>query len=334
MTFPAVCPVADKVEWLPNDMGGELTHTFGLVGHVNAGNGDPWGWFNRSDVQASSHFQLMKSGLLIQYVPLNRIAWTEVAGNADWHACESEGWPNEPYTEAALAKYAALWQWGIPNLLWTPQVTDSPFGRGFGTHSMGGVAWGGHACPGDIRAAQRQEILNRAASGRNKPATSESSAQFIQDHWPLLTPGRAADTHPLHIYIVRGLLAAHDRHAITTNGIRTGGLDMFLQNAVRDFQTSRKLVADGIPGPKTITELLDIKDGWPLLDEATGKTHPQQVRNVKGMLAAHGAWILPVNSNWDEYYEGAVGWFQDTNRLIKDFIVGPASIIPLLGEHG
>ena len=62
--FPDVCPVADKVEWLPNDMGGTLTHTFGCVGHVNAGNGDPWGWFNRGDVQASSHFQLMKSGEL------------------------------------------------------------------------------------------------------------------------------------------------------------------------------------------------------------------------------------------------------------------------------
>lgn len=334
MTFPQVCPVADKIEWLPNDHGGPLTHTFGLVGHVNAGNGDPWGWFNRPDVQASSHFQLMKSGLLIQYVPLDTVAWTEVAGNADWHACESEGYPNEPYTEAALAKYAALWKWAVPNLGWTAQVTDSPQGRGFGTHSMGGSAWGGHACPGDVRSAQRQDILNRAQNGPIIPVDEMGSVKWVQDHWPVLTPGAAANTHPTHIHIIRGLLSAHDLHDQSPKAIATGGLDVYLQTAIKQFQTSRNLVADGVPGPVTLTALLDVKDAWPTLNKPTGVTHPQQVRNVKGMLCAHGMWITAADGKWDPVYEGALGAFQDLSRLVHDNVAGPATLVALLAEHG
>lgn len=46
------------------------------------------------------------------------------------------------------------------------EIANSPDGYGIGTHSMGGAAWGGHACPGPLRAAQRPEIIRRAIALR------------------------------------------------------------------------------------------------------------------------------------------------------------------------
>jgi hypothetical protein len=43
------------------------------------------------------------------------------------------------------------------------QLANKPGEKGFGTHEMGGVAWGGHPCPGAIRAAQRSQILALAS---------------------------------------------------------------------------------------------------------------------------------------------------------------------------
>lgn len=47
------------------------------------------------------------------------------------------------------------------------QVTDSVEVKGYGTHVMGGDAWGGHTCPGPgPRAGQRYEIISRAEAIR------------------------------------------------------------------------------------------------------------------------------------------------------------------------
>src|SRR6185312_1247878 len=158
MSFPSVCPVADTYEWLPDRLtGGPMYTTQGLVLHVNAGNGDPAGWWEQPTTPtASSHFQLMKSGELIQYVGLDTVAWCQVAGSVGWHSIETEGFPDEPLTDAAVAKLAKLYAWGARACGWEMQLTDDPNGQGFGWHGMGGYAWGGHfGCPGDARKAQR-----------------------------------------------------------------------------------------------------------------------------------------------------------------------------------
>ena len=47
------------------------------------------------------------------------------------------------------------------------QVTNSVDVKGYGTHVMGGGAWGGHTCPGPgPRAGQRREIIRRAEAIR------------------------------------------------------------------------------------------------------------------------------------------------------------------------
>jgi hypothetical protein len=146
MSFPAICPIANVYEWLPPaNIGGPMTSSRGLVLHVNAGNGDPYGWWTQPTTPtASSHFQLMKSGQLIQYVRLDTVAWCQVAGSSMWHSIETEGFPDEPLTDSAVSKLAALYAWGHNACGWPLQLADTPGDVGFGWHGMGGEGWGGH----------------------------------------------------------------------------------------------------------------------------------------------------------------------------------------------
>lgn len=171
MGYPSIVPFATN-ELLPDGprpdgqtyMGGPLTASRGVVFHVNAGNGDPRNWWTNptNPSVASAHLQIMKSGELRQYVPLDRVAWAEVAGNGSWHSVETEGFPGEPLTPAQFETFAHLLAWGHGACGWPLQVTDDPNGAGLGTHEMGGAAWGGHACPGPVRAAQRPALTARA----------------------------------------------------------------------------------------------------------------------------------------------------------------------------
>jgi hypothetical protein len=55
------------------------------------------------------------------------------------------------------------------------QVTDSVTVQSYGTHVMGGDAWGGHTCPGPgPRAGQRAEISARAQANRGGRAGGTS----------------------------------------------------------------------------------------------------------------------------------------------------------------
>lgn len=172
MSLPALVPFA-TLELLPDPpgradgqtyMGGPLTAVRGVVFHVNAGNSDPRNWWTQpgNPSVASAHLQIMKDGRLLQYVPLNRVAWAEVDGNGSWHSVETEGFPPELLTAAQFETFAKLLAWGHTNCGWQLQVCDSPTGYGLGTHSMGGADWGGHACPGPLRASQRPALIARA----------------------------------------------------------------------------------------------------------------------------------------------------------------------------
>lgn len=188
--LPALVPFA-TLELLPSGLrpdgqsyfGGALTAVRGAVFHVNAGNGDPYNWWtNRTNPHvASAHLQIMKTGQLKQYVPLDRVAWAEVAGNGEWHSVETEGFPTEPLTGPQFDTFARLLAWGHTSpWAWPLQVCDDPAGHGLGTHEMGGAAWGGHACPGPIRAGQRPALLARAQQLLTPPSTVQ------EDDMPLI----------------------------------------------------------------------------------------------------------------------------------------------------
>lgn len=157
-----ICPFA---VWrpVPSHSGAMSAHQ-GLVLHVQVGNGSCYGEFLNRANQASSTWWVSKAGLLEQYVDSDLAAWTEAAGNYTWDSVETEGVPGEALTAAQITTLARLYAWGVAQYAWPLTLAETPAQRGFGWHGMGGSAWGGHTgCPGDLRKAQRQQILTLAA---------------------------------------------------------------------------------------------------------------------------------------------------------------------------
>jgi len=146
---------------------------FGLVLHVQVGDNSCYGEFSNPANQASSTWWVAKSGTLEQYVDADMAAWTEAAGNFTWDSVETEGTPDQPLTAAQIATLAKLYAWGHATYGWPYVLTNDVNGRGFGWHGMGGVAWGNHPdCPGDLRKAQRQQILDLAQGPTPVPTES------------------------------------------------------------------------------------------------------------------------------------------------------------------
>lgn len=151
--------------FIKNKSAGVRDKTLGLILHVQAGNGELTGWFNNPAAGASSCWQALKGNPNpIQFGdPDVDKFWTQAAGNADYGAVESEGYPNEPLDADQIEAIARIYAAGHLNEGWPFQLAEKPGDRGLGWHGMGGAAWGGHVnCPGEIRKAQRQQILDRA----------------------------------------------------------------------------------------------------------------------------------------------------------------------------
>lgn len=158
--------------------GGVVRPAQGVVEHVIVGSlAAADSVFHREGYGASAHFGIGKDGAVVQWVDTADRAWAEGAGNPYWLSVETEGMPAEPLTNAQVAAFGALFRWCSDTHGPFPYVVcDSPSGRGLGTHSMGGQAWGGHACPGAIRAAQRPLILQAAAGAQPAPPQEEEMA--------------------------------------------------------------------------------------------------------------------------------------------------------------
>lgn len=164
--------------WLPGARVVDLTGSrgngpfkafLGVILHVNVdetGTPDSF-WGAGPDVNPSSvcpNFQVFKDGSVTQPLPFNWQPWCQADGNTNYAAIETAGLPGEPLTGAqrvAIARILAIYhtEMGLPL-----QLANAPGQRGLGTHQMGGAAWGGHSCPGDIRANQRQSLLTLAAA--------------------------------------------------------------------------------------------------------------------------------------------------------------------------
>lgn len=150
---------------IKNKSAGVRDKTLGLILHVQAGNGELTGWFNNPAAQASSCWQALKGNPNpIQFGnPDVDKFWTQAAGNPDYGAVESEGYPNEPLDADQIEAIARIYAAGHQNEGWPFQLAEKPGDQGLGWHGMGGAAWGGHVnCPGEIRKAQRTQILDRA----------------------------------------------------------------------------------------------------------------------------------------------------------------------------
>jgi len=157
------CPVTYRAE------AGKFTggNPIGYIPHVQQGNGSLFGYFNRltSPNRKFSTAWIAKDGHSEQYTELTSKPWSQAAGNATYWAFECEGYVGEPLT-APQINTLAIWH----NFLGVADIIAlAPGQHGIGTHVMGGLAWGGHSCPGPIRAAQRPAIIARAKALRAVP---------------------------------------------------------------------------------------------------------------------------------------------------------------------
>ena len=182
----------------------------GWILHVAQMTGSPHDLFAGSvaagDPKVSTGW-VAKDGRCEQYVPVSHIPWSQVAGNGTYLGWETEGDAAEPLTDAQLTTLARIhvWQGTVD------AVADAPGVRGIGTHQMGGSAWGGHACPGPIRAGQRAEILRRArtlrAGGTDVPLTDaevDRIATATRDKILAVTYGTGGDGKPFTLAMLLG----------------------------------------------------------------------------------------------------------------------------------
>jgi len=151
----------------------------GVVMHTMVGNlPGTISIFNNASAQVSAHFGIAQDGHIHQFGPIGKgwIAWAEEAGNPQWYSIEhaDNGNPDNPLTNAQLTASAQLVECLSAFAGFPLQISDNVNTKGYGTHDMGGPAWGGHTCPDlppeHVRSRQRAEILRRAAAIRNPTA--------------------------------------------------------------------------------------------------------------------------------------------------------------------
>lgn len=141
----------------------------GVILHVNVSgkgsNGTSIDYFRNNPGQVCPTFQVYKDGSIVQFLPLNWQPWCQIDGNFNYGAIETGGDPDEPLTDLQRTSCARIVKAYRDEMGLSLTVADSPGQKGIGTHQMGGLSWGGHACPGDIRAGQRKDIIALVRSG-------------------------------------------------------------------------------------------------------------------------------------------------------------------------
>lgn len=166
--------------------------------------------FNNPGRQASAHFGIGTDGRIHQFGPIGKgwEAWHAMAANVAWYGIEHEdgGDQHRPLSDAAAAASAQVVECLSAFAGFPLQVTDDIHGRGYGTHVMGGGAWGGHTCPGPgPRAGQRRVIIELAKvirAGHPEPAPKpvpHEATVLTDGHLSLHALAVKHETAPMHI---------------------------------------------------------------------------------------------------------------------------------------
>ena len=133
--------------------------------------------------QVSAFFSVGVDGAVHQYVPVGKglTAWSQMAGNESFRGIETEDktQPSTPLTAAQITAFAQIFEACSAFDGFPLQITDNVNGQGLILHSDGGANWGGHfSCPGNVRAAQRPQVVALAMSIRGGPVTPPSVRQW------------------------------------------------------------------------------------------------------------------------------------------------------------
>ena len=129
------------------------------IAHTNDGGADLRPWYERpaNTSHVCSHFQCLNDGTMIQYVPLDQVAYAQFDANAFAVSVEFEddGVPARPLTDQQMNAYEALTDW-----LSIPRIVSPVTGGGMGWHSLY-HEWNksNHGCPGIVRITQLRTLL-------------------------------------------------------------------------------------------------------------------------------------------------------------------------------
>ncbi|MDT4923749.1 MAG: hypothetical protein QOG01_1462 [Pseudonocardiales bacterium] len=165
----------------------------GVVLHVNADEDGTSDSFFAADESVNPdsvtpNFQVYKNGSIHQYLPFDWQPWCQADGNFNYAAIETAGLPSEPLTDAQLRSCGVILAAYHAGMGLKLQEAHSPGERGLGTHHMGGAAWGGHSCPGTIRANQREKLLSLAGGDNGGDGARMMTAHVVGPHlrrpWP------------------------------------------------------------------------------------------------------------------------------------------------------
>lgn len=166
----------------------------GLVQHTEDGyEAGTIATFMNPASEVSAFFGVDEDGTAQQFLPLGHgyVAWAEAAGNPYWRSCECEDktQTGTPMTQAQITAFAQILEACSAYDGFPLQITDDPVnGHGLITHGDGGVSWGNHPnCPGDVRKAQRPQIVALAMAIRSGSAPAPVAAK------PAAPPGQWLD---------------------------------------------------------------------------------------------------------------------------------------------
>lgn len=248
--LPRLPYATQKIVSYADEAGPFTADPLGWLLHVVVGNGSPFNTFQNavSPNRRFSNLWVGKDGTVEQYTHPGMKPWAQAAGNPLYVAVETEGFPEEPLTDAQILSLAK-----IHNDLGAPDSIADAVGQvGVGTHVMGGAAWGNHSCPGTVRAGQRPAVIAKAKSLRAtpKPLASALPTAFRKvvatvARIPTLQQGSSGA-------IVRRLQAGLNRVFPSYSHLTVDGdFGPATAAVVREFQRRSRLAADGVVGPNT-----------------------------------------------------------------------------------
>jgi peptidoglycan hydrolase-like protein with peptidoglycan-binding domain len=211
----------------------------GWVPHVVVGNGSPYQTFATaiSPKRRFAHFWVSKTGVIEQYAETYYKSWAQADGNSLYWAVETEGFPEEPYTDAQLASLAK-----IHAFLEAPdKIANSPGQPGVGTHYMGGAAWGGHSCP---------DPQGKEGSGPRSKARADIIARANATNPPPAKPGPTPAPAP------KPVAPASKGLNVNTIDLRNAGTTLVKGAGIKPLQRLLGVTADGLAGSGTRAALI------------------------------------------------------------------------------
>jgi peptidoglycan hydrolase-like protein with peptidoglycan-binding domain len=213
--------------------------------------------------QVSAFFSIAQDGSCHQYLPVGKgmVAWSQAAGNEAWRGIEDEDrtHPSIPFTSAQITAFAQILEACSAYDGFPLQITDDPVnGHGLITHGDGGVAWGDHPdCPGDVRKAQRPQIIALAMSIRQgtAPPPAQDWTDAMIASLPTLIQG-SADKAGVVQYVRRmqalvKVIGDVNKLPAASSVAVTGTYDRTTWLGVLAVQKMFGLTQDGAVGPAT-----------------------------------------------------------------------------------